>query len=143
MAGSESRVEQGGENTSNYASPEFDRLFAEMKDMESDGPSGPRRLSIITRMNRILQHDAPWIFGSHPKSYTLGHPWLYNRKPRDIGNNILKYQRIDAAEREKLRRQWNEPVLWPLALIVVVLAAVILPAVISYRRRERGTARGP
>ena len=94
-------------------------------------------------MNRILQHDAPWIFGFHPKSYTLGHSWLYNRKPMDIGNNILKYQRIDAAEREKLRRQWNEPVLWPLALIVVVLAAVILPAVISYRRRERGTARGP
>ena len=85
----------------------------------------------------------PWIFGFHPKSYTLGHAWLYNRKPMDIGNNILKYQRIDAAEREKLRRQWNEPVLWPLALIVVVLAAVILPAVISYRRRERGTARGP
>ena len=143
LAGSESKVEKGGENTSNYASPEFDRLFAEMKDMESDGPSGPRRLSIITRMNRILQHDAPWIFGFHPKSYTLGHSWLYNRKPMDIGNNILKYQRIDVAEREELRRQWNEPVLWPLALIVVVLAAVILPAVISYRRRERGTARGP
>jgi len=31
--------------------------------------------------------------------------------------------------------------LWPLALMALVLVAVILPAVISYRRRERGTAR--
>ena len=84
----------------------------------------------------------PWLFGFHPKRYAIGKYWCNNRKPMDIGNNILKYQRIDAAEREKLCGQWNEPVLWPLALIVVVLAAVVLPAVISYRRRERGTARG-
>ncbi|MFZ4536599.1 ABC transporter substrate-binding protein [Propionivibrio sp.] len=141
LAGSEGKVAKAGENASNYVNPEFDRLFAEMKDMESDGQSGTQRLSIIRRTNRILQEDAPWIFGFHPKSYTLGHAWLYNRKPTDVGNNILKYQRIDVAEREKRRREWNEPVLWPLAAGGLLLISVILPAFISYRRRERGTAR--
>ncbi len=137
LAGAESKVAHGGENTSNYASPEFDRLFAEMKDMDS----GQQRLAIISRMNRLLQQDAPWIFGFHPTSYTLGHAWLHNRKPTDVGNNSLKYQRIDVALREAQRRAWNEPVLWPLAVGVLVLLSVVLPAFVSYRRRERGTAR--
>ena len=137
LAGSEGKVAKGGENASNYASPEFDRLYAEMKDMENS----PQRLAIIGRMNRQLQEDAPWIFGFHPKSYTLGHVWLHNRKPNDVANNILKYQRIDVAERARKRQEWNAPVLWPLALMALFLVAVILPAVISYRRRERGTAR--
>lgn len=140
LAGSEGKVAKAGENASNYASPDFDRLFGEMKDMESVGKSAAQRLSLITRMNRILQNDAPWIFGFHPKTYTLSHAWLLNRKPNDVGHNTLKYQRIDVALREKLRREWNAPVLWPLALGFLLLASLILPAVISYRRRERGTA---
>ncbi len=141
LAGSEGKLEKSGENAANYVNPEFDRLFAEMKNMESDGENGPKRLAIIGRMNRVLQHDAPWIFGFHPRSYTLRHAWVYNRKPTGVGNNILKYQRIDVAERERRRNEWNPPVLWPLALLAVLLVALIVPAVISYRRRERGSAR--
>ena len=59
LAGSEGKVAHGGENASNYDNPAFNRLFAEMKNMENS----PQRLSIITRMNRIIQNDAPWIFG--------------------------------------------------------------------------------
>ncbi len=142
LAGSEGKVATGGENASNYASPEFDRLYAQMKDMENDGASGEKRLALIARMNRILQDDAPWIFGFHPTSYTLGHAWLHNRKPIDVGNNTLKYQRVDVALREKQRHAWNEPVLWPLAGGALLLLAVLVPAFVSYRRRERGTARG-
>jgi oligopeptide transport system substrate-binding protein len=137
LAGAESKVLRGGENASNYTSAEFDRLFGEMKDMDNS----PQRLAIISRMNRVLQHDAPWIFGFHPTSYTLGHAWLHNRKPTDVGNNSLKYQRIDVALREAQRRAWNEPVLWPLAIGGLLLLAVVLPAFVSYRRRERGTAK--
>jgi hypothetical protein len=86
-----------------------------MKNMESEGPRGAERLAIIRQAIALLQHDAPWIYGFHPKSYTLGHVWLHNRKPTDVGNNILKYQRIDVAERQRLRQEWNRPVLWPLA----------------------------
>ncbi len=141
LAGPKGNLAKTGENATNYASTEFDRLFAEMKNMENDAVHAPRRQAIIARMNRILQHDAPWIFGFHPKSYTLRHAWVHNRKPTGVGNNILKYQRIDVAERERRRHEWNAPVPWPLGLLAAGLAALVLPAVFSYRRRERGTAR--
>ena len=140
LAGSEAGG-TGGENRTNYVNPEFDRLFAQMKDMRSDGPDAARRLELIARMVAILQRDAPWIFCFHPKRYTLAHTWLQSRKPSEVGNNILKYQRIDAAERLRRRAEWNAPVFWPLALLFAALAAAVVPAVRAYRRRERGTAR--
>ena len=140
LAGSEAGG-TGGENRTNYVNPEFDRLFAQMKDMRSDGPDAARRLELIARMVAILQRDAPWIFCFHPKRYTLAHTWLQSRKPSEVGNNILKYQRIDAAERQRRRAEWNAPVFWPLALLFAALAAAVVPAVRAYRRRERGTAR--
>lgn len=136
LNGPEGKVHQGGENASNYENAEFDRLFTRMKAMDNT----PERLDIIRRMNHILHHDAPWVFGLHPKSYTLSHVWLKNRKPNDVGNNTLKYQRIDAAERARLRREWNRPVLWPLGLGLAVLLLAVAPAVIGYRRREKRAA---
>ncbi|MBS1145589.1 MAG: extracellular solute-binding protein, family 5 [Proteobacteria bacterium] len=136
LDGNEGKVAKGGENASNYANPEFDRLFLRMKNMDNT----PERLGIVRQMNRILHHDAPWVFGLHPKSYTLSHRWLKNRKPSDVGNNTLKYQRIDTVARQAARREWNSPVLWPLGLGLAVLIAAVLPAWYGYRRRERGAA---
>ena len=39
------------------------------------------------------------------------------------------------------QREWNEPVLWPLGLLAVVLVAGLVPAVAAYRRKERQAAR--
>jgi len=136
LDGHEAKVPHGGENAANYANPEFDALFGRMKNMDNT----PERLQIVRRMNAILHHDAPWVFGLHPKSYTLSHRWLSNRKPNDVANNTLKYQRIDAAARTAARQAWNAPVLWPLAVGFIVLLAAVLPAWIGYRRRERGAA---
>jgi ABC-type oligopeptide transport system substrate-binding subunit len=136
LHGAESRVAHGGENSSNYANPEFDRLFQRMKNMENSA----ERLAIIRQMNSLLHRDAPWVFGLHPKSYTLGHRWLKNRKPNDMGNNILKYQRIEVVDRANARREWNRPVLWPLAVGIFVVLAAFVPALVGYRRRERRPA---
>jgi hypothetical protein len=72
-------MQHGGENSSNYANPEFDRLFEKMKRMSNT----PERLTLIRAMKRILQHDAPWIFAFHPKTYTLAHAWLKNPRPEN------------------------------------------------------------
>lgn len=136
LDGKEGKVAKGGENASNYANPEFDRLFARMKNMDNTA----ERLGIVRQMNHILQHDAPWDFGLHPKSYTLIHRWLKNRKPSDVANNILKYQRIDAVDRANARREWNRPLVWPLWLGLAGFVLAIVPAVIGYRRRERKAA---
>jgi oligopeptide transport system substrate-binding protein len=60
-----------------------------------------------------------------------------------MANNGLKYQRVDPVLRERLQREWNQPVVWPLLAALGALLIVILPAVIVYRRRERSGALTP
>ncbi|WIM06359.1 MAG: ABC transporter substrate-binding protein [Candidatus Nitricoxidivorans perseverans] len=136
LYGPQGKVKHSGENAANYANPEYDRLFDRMRAMEN----GPARQAIIDRMLEILRRDAPWIWGFHPKDYTLRHAWLTNRKPSKVGNNTLKYQRIDAAHRERMRDKWNRPVWWPLVLATALAAAVLLPAFRAHQRRERSGA---
>jgi ABC-type transport system substrate-binding protein len=132
LYGPNSKVQSQGENAANYASEEFDRLFVQMKAMRNS----PERQQIIERMMRIAQRDAPWLWGMHPKTFSLFHGWYYNVKPNLMANNALKYRRLDPALREQQRAAWNEPVIWPLLLTLLLLIAVLVPAVISYRRRE-------
>lgn len=131
LHGKEAKAVSQGENASNYINPEFDRLFERMKNMENT----PERLAIIRRMLAILQNDAPWVFSFYPKSYTLSHAWLANRKPMEVGNNTLKYQRIDPVLRERRRAEWNRPVLWPLLAGILLVAALVVPALRQARRR--------
>jgi oligopeptide transport system substrate-binding protein len=130
--GPQSRVKHNGENASNYANPVYDRLFEQMRSMENS----PERQRIIDEMVEILRHDAPWVWGFHPKDYTLAHAWLHNRKPNKVANNTLKYQRIDPMLRAEKRAEWNAPVLWPLLLTAVLAVAAVAPAVLAWRRRE-------
>jgi ABC-type transport system substrate-binding protein len=134
--GPQSRARNSGENTANYANPQFDALFEQMRNMEN----GPQRQEIIDRMVEILRHDAPWAFGFHPADYGLAHGWVYNRKPNKMANNGLKYVRIDPAQRDARRTQWNRPVLWPLLLAGIVSIAVIIPGWLTWRRRETTSA---
>ncbi|SFW27273.1 ABC transporter substrate-binding protein [Nitrosovibrio sp. Nv17] len=130
------RVGGDGANSANYARAEYDRLFERMKNMEN----GPRRQQIIDRMVDLLRHDAPWLWGFHPKDYGLYHAWYGNVKPSRLAHNTLKYVRIDAALRQRKRHEWNRPVLWPIVLAAAMLTAILAPAAIAYRRRERETA---
>ncbi len=135
--GPQSRAKFQGENAANYANPEYDRLFQQVKHMEN----GPARQALIDRMLVILQEDAPWSFGFHPKDYSLNHGWVSNLKPNNMARNGLKYKKIDVTLREGLRAEWNRPVLWPLGLLAAVLAAGAAPAVWSWRRREQSRGR--
>jgi ABC-type transport system substrate-binding protein len=137
LYGPQGKVKHHGENAANYANPEYDRLFEQARAMEN----GVERQALIDRMLVILRHDSPWVWGFHPKEYSLRHVWLLNRKPTKVGNNTLKYQRIDVATRLALRDQWNPPALWPLALASLLLVLMALPAILSHRRREASGAR--
>jgi oligopeptide transport system substrate-binding protein len=138
LHGAQSRARAQGENTSNYENPEFDALFARMKNM----PNTPERQKIIDRMVEVARHDAPWIWGFHPKEFSLSHSWLMNGKPNNMARNNLKYLRVDAQKRAALRTEWNRPVVWPLLVMLLALAALAVPAWMSYRRRERMAGRG-
>ena len=131
--GPQSRTLKNGENSANYTNAEYDRLFERVRAMDS----GPERQALIDSMIEMLRFDAPWAWGLHPKDFTLAHAWVHNRKPNKMANNNLKYQRIDPQLRETMRARWNSPMLWPLLAAVAALALVLIPAVLSYRRRER------
>jgi oligopeptide transport system substrate-binding protein len=137
LYGPQSRARTQGENAANYANPEYDALFEKMKSMVN----GPERQRIIDRMVEIARRDAPWIWGIHPKDYSLRHAWLANDKPNNMARNSIKYLRLDVEKRAAMREQWNQPDLWPLVLVITFLIASAVPAVITYRRRERMAAR--
>jgi peptide/nickel transport system substrate-binding protein len=137
LYGPNSKVGHDGENAANYNNPEFNRLFERMKNMDDT----PQRLAIIRRMLAIARRDAPWAWGMHPKQFLLEHAWMHNAKPNNMANNTVKYLRLDPVLRERLRAQWNPPVVWPLALFAALSALSLVPAFVAWRRRERAVAR--
>ena len=64
---------------------------------------------------------------------------MRNVKPLGMSFSTFKYQDIDAVERSAKRAEWNEPVLWPLAVLAVLIVAILLPAIVTMRRRARAT----
>ncbi len=136
LYGPQGKVEHNGENAANYRNEEFDRLFMQMKNMDN----GPQRQAIIDRMMAIARHDAPWLWGFHPKQFSLAHAWYRNAKPNLMANNALKYRRIDPGQRAELQATWNRPVRWPIALLLGLVLLVVLPAFFSYRSRQRRPA---
>jgi oligopeptide transport system substrate-binding protein len=135
LYGPNAKVARGGENASNYQNPEFDRLFEQMRNMGN----GEQRYRIIQSLQEMARRDATWIFGYHPKGFTLYHGWYKNLKPNLMANNQLKYTRIDTAERAEKRAAWNKPVIWPLLVALVVFVLLLIPAILAYRRRIRET----
>ncbi|MCP4701390.1 MAG: ABC transporter substrate-binding protein [Gammaproteobacteria bacterium] len=133
LYGPNGKVEKKGENAANYASPVFDRLFDQMKNMDN----GPQRQAIIDEIIETARRDAPWIWGYHPKDFTLYHAWYANTKPNLMANNTFKYIRIDPQLREQKRAQWNKPLLWPLWLLGGAAALLLLPALFGYLRKEQ------
>ena len=136
LYGPNSKIRKNGENAANYDNGKFDQLFNEMKSMGN----GPERQIVIDKMMDIVRRDAPWIWGYHPVAFSLHHDWYSNAKPNLMANNTLKYKRIDPYMRAELRKEWNQPVLWPIVSLLVILLVSLIPAYVSYRRREKSTA---
>ncbi len=136
LHGPQAKVKHGGENASNYSSPEYDRLFEQMRNMENS----PARQAIIDHMLEILRRDSPWLWGYHPKNYVLQHGWLRNVKSNIMANNKLKYWRVDSVQRDQLRRAWNQPMRWPLWLgaAALLLFGVWMWRVLQKREEGRG-----
>ncbi len=132
LYGPNKKVGKHGENAGNYESPAFDVLFQKMANLENS----PERLKIIEKMLRILRKDAPWIWGLHPIGFGLYHEWYLNAHPNKMANNTLKYKRIDPALRMKRRKDWNQPILWPLGVLSLICIVTIASAAIKIYRKQ-------
>src|SRR5699024_4125197 len=78
---------------------------------------GPEKDAVIHKMVRVVQDDAPWMFGYYPKSGGAWHAWVSNAKPTQMVRNTLQYYRLDPDARAAAIRQWNAPVWWPLWML--------------------------
>ncbi len=136
LYGPNGKAKYHGENAANYANAEFDRLFEKMKTMDNT----PERLALIKRMVEIVRRDGPWIWGFYPKQFVLYHGWYHNAKPNLMAHNTMMYRRIDPVLREQKRAEWNRPIIWPLALLLLLLVVSLVPAIVVYRRKERQSA---
>jgi hypothetical protein len=136
LYGKQIKAGKGGENAANYQNPEYDALFVQMRDL----PDGPEKEAIIDQMVKILQHDAPWMFGFYPKSGGAYQQWVYNAKPTQMVRNTLQYVRIDPALRVQRVAEWNQPIWWPLLLLAFALAVLVWPAWRTLRRQQTRTA---
>lgn len=133
LYGPNSKAVSGGENATNYNSPDFDTLFDQMKNL----PNSPERQAIINKMLAIVRRDSPWVWGVNPKNFVLSQVWNQPSKLSDISYNVLKYQQIDPMLRYRLQILWNKKVIWPLLVIILLGFLIMLPVVIRYLQKER------
>ncbi|PVZ65489.1 ABC transporter substrate-binding protein [Pelagibaculum spongiae] len=121
-----------GVNASNYKNEKYDRLFEQMRTMENT----PERQQVIDEMLNILRHDTPWASAFHSHSYVLNNQWVKNAKPHGISKATLKYLNVDVDLRKQKQSQWNQPIVWPLVMVFLILAALIIPGYLSFKRRQ-------
>lgn len=122
-----------GPNTSNFCNPEYDRLYAEMKNL----PNTPQRAAIIRRMIAILEAERPWIELLHLEDYTLSHAWLVNSKPMGVSYPAYKYRDVRPELRAEKRIAWNKPIRWPVYVFLLAAVALTVPAVRTYYRERQ------
>ena len=123
----------GGPNWANFANPRYDELFLEMKDRPNDA----RRASLIREMREVLERERPWIELIHREAYTLYQPWLRNVKPPGLATPTAKYIDLDAGQRVQLRRERNEPILWPAWALAAAFVLLLAPAVRTWLRERQ------
>ncbi|HLJ56073.1 MAG TPA: ABC transporter substrate-binding protein [Chthonomonadaceae bacterium] len=135
LYGPNSAKRNNGPNYSNYANPEYDKLFDQMRIMDD----GPERKAIIVKMRAIVEQDCVWIPWLHSETFALTQQWVKNYKPHPVAMDTMKYWNVDAPLRARLQAQWNRPNYWPVAILVLLIAIAIVPAagVVQARTNRR------
>ena len=136
LYGPNGKAKFDGENASNYINTEFDQLFLKMKDLDDT----PERAAVIKRMIEISQEDAPLLNGWSEEFGGAYHQWVYNGKPSNIIRDQLAYMRIDPALRQAKIQEWNQAIVWPLALLPVLLLLLAVPAWRGWKKRQNQRA---
>ena len=128
-----SRAKSNGPNSANYASEAYDQLFHAMQRRDNDA----QRLRICNAIYALLEQDCPWIPLMHRERFGLYHRWLKNVKPGGVLAAALKYEDIDPAARHAYQLEHNAPIMWPLYVIILLLALLFIPAIITFYRERQ------
>jgi hypothetical protein len=100
-------------------------------------PNDPERLALVRELRGILEWERPWIELFHPEDYTLFHQWLVNVKPFGMSYPMNKYRDLDPSLRVDRRREWNQPVTWPVYALVVIAVVIVIPGIVTFYRERQ------
>lgn len=137
LSGAQSRAHFGGSNETNYQSAAFDERFKRLQYLED----GPEKQALVDEMTRIVQEDAPVLFGVFPSNVAVFHAWVHNAKPSSMVRNSLQYFSVDPTMRRDRIDAWNSPLYWPLLLFIPLLAGIVWGAKRVLQRRSATTLR--
>ncbi len=137
MYGPIGRSKHQGDNYANYDNPEYDALYRQLQALDD----GPAKQAVIDQMVTLVQQDSPWSFGYFPYGGLAFQQWVSNGKPSILIRDMAKYYKLDPQLRAAKQAEWNAPVLWPMALLGLALAALVWVARRSFKARETATAR--
>jgi ABC-type transport system substrate-binding protein len=126
-------IPPAGKNYARYRNPEYDRAFEKMASMDN----GPERMELVRQLQKFLDDDCP-MFPTFTKAfYTAVQPWArrtHDNLMYEVEGGI-KFLTQDPALRDRLRREWNRPLIWP----AYVLGALVLGFVLAFIRAVRRT----
>ncbi|HLL18129.1 MAG TPA: ABC transporter substrate-binding protein [Rubrivivax sp.] len=138
LYGPAGKTKHDGENTSNYESPQYDAMFRRLKTLDD----GPEKQKLIDEMVALVREDAPWTMGFFPWASAARHKWVHNYKPAILIRDQGRFLRLDVNERLAALKAWNNPVWWPILLLVAAAMLLVGLARRQLRKRERMNARG-
>ena len=103
-------------------------------------PNDQTRQALFDQMIEILRHDSPWAFGIYSETLMLTQQWLTPYKTNAFGQGTLKYTGVNVSLRNDMRRSWNQPILWPIALFFLILALILVPFMLAYYKKQQQLA---
>ena len=92
-------------NHCNYVNPDFDRLYEQARILQD----GPERTALYQKMCAIIIEDCPWLMTMLPLDHLMNHRWLSNYKYHDFPYGMIKYYKVDPADRRAWKQQYSRP----------------------------------
>lgn len=91
-----------GSNGSNYCNTEFDELFKKATILQDT----PERTTMYEKMNEMVAHDVPWVFGFNRTKIFIGHAWLKNYKQTEFEHSQVQYLNVDLEVKKELGKKF-------------------------------------
>jgi len=127
------RAEHNGPNLANFKDARYDELFLKMRELDN----GDERYRLVQEMVAIAAEECPWLPLYHGEGYSLSHGWVKASKPMGLMAPTYKYQDIDPAQRDAYQKANNDPIRWPLYVIMVMLVATVAPAISTFFKERQ------
>ena len=79
-----------GPNASFYTNKAFNTMYERLIKL----PDGPEKKLLITKMEKEVNHDIPWIMQYYSRNFILYHDYVKNYRPSDLVWSYPKYLRV-------------------------------------------------